>query len=398
MPVIQLTESVVKNLTCPADKKRCEWVDADAASRGLYILTTFGSDIKTFFIRLKINGKSKHFNLGRTTQVSLLNARKKARLIRAEVAQGNDPGAAIRARKAMPTLSEFFHDQYLPQAKVKKRSWIRDVQLFVRIEKRFGHYKLDALTRKEATAFHVGLLDEELSPASCNHHLRLLRHLMYLALEWEIISKNPLARVRMLEENNKLDRSLKPEQLQRLLSVLNTNHNRPACQAFLWLLSTGARCGEAIGAKWSHIDREMRTWRIPAANSKSKRVRSVPLNDTAMEILDGLGTEKHPSGHLFISSKHNEPFTDLSKAWQIVRIEAGLPKCRLHDLRHTFASTLVSSGESLYAVTCLLGHADGSTAMRYSTMSSASLQQATNAVSNRLREAMQGNSVEKAAA
>jgi integrase len=59
----------------------------------------------------------------------------------------------------------------------------------------------------------------------------------------------------------------------------------------MYLLSTGARLNEALTATWSQVDRERRVWRIPASNSKSKKIRSVPLNDSAIDVLNQLDTE-----------------------------------------------------------------------------------------------------------
>lgn len=60
------------------------------------------------------------------------------------------------------------------------------------------------------------------------------------------------------------------------------------------------RLSEALQGTWSQIDRRSRVWRVPASNSKSKRIRSIPLNPSALEVLDLLGTEGK-SEHLFIN-------------------------------------------------------------------------------------------------
>jgi integrase len=78
-------------------------------------------------------------------------------------------------------------------------------------------------------------------------------------------------------------------------------------------------------------------------NSKSKRVRSVPLNDAALEVLESLGTEGK-NEYLFINTKTKEPLTAVNTVWGRIRVAAGLPKLRIHDLRHQHASMLVNSG------------------------------------------------------
>lgn len=127
------------------------------------------------------------------------------------------------------------------------------------------------------------------------------------------------------------------------------------CQVALFLLSTGAKLSEALNADWVHIDRCSGVWRIPATNSKSKRVRSIPLNSSAIEVLDRLGTEGK-SGHLFINLQTNERLTAVNKVWGRLRVKACLPHLRLHDLRHQFASFLVNVGHTIYEVQKILGH------------------------------------------
>ena len=101
----------------------------------------------------------------------------------------------------------------------------------------------------------------------------------------------------------------------------------------------------------NQIDKRTHVWRIPALNSKSKRIRSVPLNDSALEILNQLDTDDKLD-YLFINRKTKMPYTTITKLSSRLRNKAGLPHLRLHDLRHQFASFLVNSGRTLHAMKC----------------------------------------------
>jgi hypothetical protein len=81
----------------------------------------------TYYLRYKdSSGKTCHRKIGRTVEVSLEDARRRARGLRAEITLGADPQAERKAKRAVPTFDAFFRDHYLPHAKVHKRTWGKD--------------------------------------------------------------------------------------------------------------------------------------------------------------------------------------------------------------------------------------------------------------------------------
>jgi hypothetical protein len=171
----------------------------------------------------------------------------------------------------------------------------------------------------------------------------------------------------------------------------------------MFLLSTGARLSEATGATWSQIDREHRLWRIPALNSKSKKMRAVPLNDQALAVLDQVGTEGEYE-HVFINHRwinkdgsRGKPISWVHKVWERIRVVAGLPQLRIHDLRHSHASFLVNAGRSLYEVQQVLGHSDPAVTMRYAHLSTETMLAASNAASMTIERALKANQAARTA-
>jgi integrase len=181
----------------------------------------------------------------------------------------------------------------------------------------------------------------------------------------------------LFREENKIERYMDDEQMQRLMAVLETHENRSVCNVVLFLLSTGARCNEALSATWEQIDLANRVWRILATNSKSRKMRSVPLNDAALLALHRAGTNE---GCVFVAP-HGSRYVTISKSWERIREAAGLPHLRLHDVRHQFASMLVNAGRTLYEVQQLLGHSDMKATERYAHLSKRTLQEAANSAS-----------------
>ncbi len=388
MPVIPMTQQQIDDgLQCPADKKRIEWCDANAP--GLYAeVRAVNPANPTWYLRYKdATGKTCHQRIGAVRDISLTDARKKAKELKAKIALGSNPQEEARAAKAVLTLKEFLEEKYTPYAKARKRSFKYDESMIkLRIVPTLGHFRLNELTRHRIQTFHTDLRTEGLAPATCDHHLKLLRSALNLAVLWEMLDKNPVAKVPLFREDNRLERYLTDEELNRLLVVLRTHKARMVCNAMLFLLATGARLNEALQTRWSHIDRANRTWRIPASNSKSKRVRSVPLNDAALEVLANLGTEGK-NEYLFINTKTKERLTVVNTVWGRIRIAAALPTLRIHDLRHQHASMLVNSGRSLYEVQPILGHSDPSVTQRYAHLSTRTLQDASNSASEKIVQA-----------
>jgi site-specific recombinase XerD len=389
MPVVRLsTTYVTNNLQCPAGKTRIEYCDTECP--GLYVEVRSNSKGQgTYYLRYKDGaGKTCHQRIARTADMPLADARAKAKALKAEITLGADPRGTERARKEVLTLDEFFTQKYLPHIKVHKRSWKRDEELYrLRIKKEFGNLRLNQITRQHVQEFHARLVSDGLSEASADHHLKFCKRALTVAVEWMILDVNPLVGLRLFNPDNRVEHYLEDTQLENLLTVLKTDKNRSVCQIAMFLLSTGARLNEAMRATWKQIDRQNRVWRIPASNSKSKRIRSVPLNDSAIEVLNQLATEG-TSEQLFINHKTGKQYVNIHKIWDRIRRKAGCTQTRLHDLRHQYASFLVNSGRTLYEVQQILGHSDPKITMRYSHLSSKSLQEAANSASIIIKKGM----------
>lgn len=394
---IKLTEDFIKSgLRCPTGRRRCEFVDISDAV-GLYVQVVAnrkGEGVYYYRYRAPATSKTRHARIGKTGEVSLEEARRKAKQLRAQVTLGVDPqdvvepDQVVRAPGQVPLLKDFFWGRYLDFAKTRKRGWNKERQIFaLRLEREFGHLRLDQITLEQAQSFHTGLLKKSnLAPATANHTVKLLRHVLNVAVSWDLIEKNPVARIALAKENNAIERYMNEDELARLLMVLRTDPARNACNVALLLLATGVRLNEALTAAWENVEIENRLWRIPAANSKSGTVRSVPLNEAALEVLEKLPT-LGKSQWLFVNPR-GERLKYIHACWNRLRRKAGLPHLRLHDLRHQYASFLVNSGRTLYEVQAILGHSDPVVTQRYAHLSTKALQDASDSAADAINGAL----------
>ena len=339
----------------------------------------------TYLLRYKSSGRTKYIKIGRTYEITLADAKKKALQLKFEIVSGGDARQDKKDKLAVPTYTAFMEEYYFPYVRPRKRTAYKDEELFrLRLKKAFGDQKLNQISRHQIQAFHTAVREEGFAPASCDHYLKLLRHSLNLAVDWGVLEKNPASGVKQYNEDNKIERYLNADELKRLLKVLQTNKNRTVCQIALFLLATGARLNEALSARWKYVDRGNRVWRIPVADSKSRHMRSVPLNDSDIAVLDQLDTAGRYE-HLFINRKTGKPYTTIYKTWEGIRAEAGLPRLRLHDLRHSAASYMAQAGVSLYVIQQVLGHSNPSVTQRYTHLSAETLLDAANRTSDVIR-------------
>lgn len=107
---LKLTETEVSRAYCPEGHSKMEHCDTTVP--GLYLLTRASGPTKTYFLRYKnADGKTCHAKIGRSSDVSLADARKKAKALKADIASNNrDPQAEVKARKQALTFDELWQD------------------------------------------------------------------------------------------------------------------------------------------------------------------------------------------------------------------------------------------------------------------------------------------------
>lgn len=142
------------------------------------------------------------------------------------------------------------------------------------------------------------------------------------------------------------------------------------------MLLTGTRKRELLDAKWDQFDLPRRAWRVPT--TKAGKPRSVPLSEDAIKIIDDLPRWKD-CPYLIPNPATKKPYTSVFHAWDKARKQAGLGDVRMHDLRHSAASNMANSGQSLYTVGKVLGHSQPRTTQRYAHLSNETLVAAANA-------------------
>lgn len=118
--------------------------------------------------------------------------------------------------------------------------------------------------------------------------------------------------------------------------------------------------------------------RLIGENPKSRRV---PLSSNAIAVLEKL-PRFNDCPYVVPNPKTGKPFSGINAAWQTALRRAGINECRLHDLRHTWASAALTAGTPLIVVSRALGHASIQQSERYGHLSDETLIAAAEAASN----------------
>ena len=282
---------------------------------------------------------------------------------------------------------DFVRTVYIPHIRMRKRSWEVDERILSQhILPVFAARSLRNISRKEVEKWLQHLAGQGLAPATCNRILSVFKSLCSLAVSWEAISRSPCRDVSGFPLRQMRERYLSHEEAQELLRALQCSP-RPEARAVQLLLLTGARKSEILRARWEHVHLEQHILTVPL--SKSNRPRYIALSEDAIGILREL-PRRPECPWLFPGRTPGHPISDIYAFWDRLRRQLGLADVRIHDLRHTFASILVNTGHSLYAVQRLLGHSDPRITMRYAHLEQGALLAATDAVSGFLDIATAG--------
>jgi integrase len=347
-------------------------------------------------------GRRLRFRIGAYPAIDPDEARRIARVAAGKVAAGVDPQEQRKVDRAKTaderkrTLGVFVDEQYEPWAKTHLKSHAENL---ARIRVDFADYMtkpMTALNRWLIEGWRRKELQRGVSPVTVNRTVQRLQGVLSKAVQWGVLSAHPFAglkplktdrrgRVRYLsaEEEQALRKALDErdqelrEQRERFNRWRVIRHLKPlplrdgdfvdyVRPVVLLALNTGLRRGELLALRWRDVDLGLRMLTVVAASAKNGQTRRVPLNREATDLLNRWHAQQggKPEAHVF-AGQGGVRMARIDSAWRSLRKRASLGDCRLHDLRHHFASRLVQQGTDLNVVRELLGHSDITMVLRY---------------------------------
>jgi len=247
------------------------------------------------------------------------------------------------------------------EKKADKRSLARDRQSFLKLRPFFGATFLHAIARTDVELYKTERR-KQVSGATVNRELALLRHLFNIAIDENYVRDNPARRVKMFKEQKGKRRSFVYSELELQALV---NAAAPHLRAILAVaIGTGLRKGDILGLRWNQVDFGHNV--ITLFMQKTEEAIEIPMLPMVREVLMRLKGSAGQAPFVFINAAGNK-IIDIRTAFSGAKNRAGLGAkgYTFHDLRRTFATMLYNRGVHLTKIQRLLGHTSVLTTERY---------------------------------
>src|SRR5262245_4179054 len=376
---MKLTDNLLRKLPTPESGNRITY---DDAVKGFGARVTAAGD-RAFILnyRRKLDGRERRITIGSFPDWGTTAAREEAKRLKRAIDGGADPVGEQADSRAAPTVAELcarFERDYLPRNRATTQRVYRQ-QIHTDILPAFGRTKVAAVSHSDVDGFHNRLSAR--APTHANRTIAVLSRMFSLAVRWGWRPDNPVKGVERNQEN-KRHRYLTGPEISRLSAALAELADQNAANAIRLLLLTGARQGELLAAKYANVDLEAGVWTKPASTTKQAALHRVPLSAAACKLLAEMRAQAADDAEWIFPARGGGHRPHVNQAWIKVRKAAKLPDMRLHDLRHTFASTLASAGLSLPVIGALLGHSTPTTTHRYAHLFDDPLRQAAERASD----------------
>ena len=263
------------------------------------------------------------------------------------------------------TLSDYLHEWFKHHERTVAPTTASTYEAILRLHLKpsLGGVKLNDLRPKHIQDYYDHKL-QTLTPRSVEQHHSVLRRALEQAVRWGYIHRNVCDLVSAPRPARPTVTALSYEQMQTLREAMK-GHTHEVL--FTLVMFTGLRLGEVLGLRWQDIDLKVPHLRVtqtvtrvksdtiirPVAKTR-KSLRTVLLPDVAAEML-----KHHPRNADLVFHSDGDPLIPTVVSGRFIRLakQAGI-KMRFHDLRHTYATLLLSLGESPKIVQEILGHED----------------------------------------
>lgn len=394
---IKLTEKVLREAEPAAGR---DYQIFDTEVRGFAACIYRGGG-RAFTLDYRNAGRQRRMTFGRWPDWSVSAARERAKELRREIDAGGDPLAQRETKREAPRVADLIERycaEHLPKLSERSAADQRSA-LAKLVAPVWGRKLVTEITQTDVdkllTKIAAGrarphkdkpnnrarkLQPAKPTPVRANRIGEVLRKMFTLAVQWGWCEDNPAQRFHRRIETPR-ERFLSQEEIASLAAALDAAEDRRAADIIRMCMLTGARLGEVRQARFEQFNLEHMSWSKPPAMTKQRRAHRVPISDeTAAIVRQRQLLVPRGTPWLFPGDVPGQPVQEVRRFWAQIQKTCALSDVHIHDLRHTFASLLVSGGASLEMIGKLLGHSQMQTTLRYAHLMDSPLRAGVDAV------------------
>ena len=399
---LRLNDKAVREQV-PEEGRHVQVFDTEVRGFSIRILA---SGNRCFSLDYRFAGRQRRMTIGRWPEWTVTAARERARDLRRMIDEGGDPLGTRGELREAPRFSDMI-DRYLVEhvPHLAKTNASDQQSMLTKLVKPHWGKKLVAEITPHDVAKLLNIIAKgrarpskekpnnrarklqgaKPTPIRANRVGEVLRKMFTLAIGWGWRTDNPASAFKKRLENER-ERFLSQEEIGKLAEVLDAAKDQRAAGIIRLCMLTGSRVGEVRQARFEQFNLELGSWSKPAATTKQRKIHRIPISaDVAAIVRQRQLLVPKANPWLFPGDTPGQPVKEIRRFWINVQKEAKMPDVRIHDLRHTFASLLVSGGASLEMIGKLLGHSQMQTTQRYAHLMDSPLRAGVDAVASMFR-------------
>jgi integrase len=367
------------------------WDEGDRAIKGFGV-AVYPSGQRSYVFQYRNEyGQTKRMTIGKHGRLTPDQARKEADKLRRNAFDGQDPAFEKNRKRKALTVNDLL-DEYLNSEKFAQKAETTRANDLGRINRHLrpmlGRRVIETLhledIRRAFSAIRDGKTASDTKTRSRGRSIvkggegaarmaiRVIRAIFAWGVEESLIAQNPAVGIKLGRDgvrSSVLESQAEYvnlfESIDRLEKECRLRPQVADCIRVLAL--TGARKNEIAAMRWDWVDLKRGVVTLPASAHKTGKEtgsKEIYLPAAAQEIISRQFKDSN-DGFIFTPAKGHGPIS-LSKPWQLIRGEAGLPKdLGIHGLRHSLATLMATQGAAAPQIMSALGHRQLSTAARY---------------------------------
>ena len=315
-----------------------------------------------YYIDFYVNGKRVREKIGPNQKLAKQVLAKR----QTEVAEGK----FLEKKKEVTMRLDKLIDEYLEHTKELKKSHRRDKNSADHFFAFYGKRAISVVTPASLEKYraerkkHRTRDNKPPAPATINREISFLKRVFSWAVENNMLSDNPVKRIKMLKEDNIRDRVLSEDEWKRLKAVSH-EHLLPI---LIVAYFTGMRKGEILGLRWGQVDFDKGFITLDAEETKTNQSRQVPMHQDVMKMLKAIKKPDMKKTDNVFKFQGN-PILDVKNSFGKACKAAGIENFRFHDFRHTAITNWRRQGHDYFKIMKASGHKTMSTFKRYNTVS-----------------------------